>query len=65
MEKNVAEAERLKRDRDFTSAIPTMGLHLTEYGTLWLHARIEKTAGAELQAKWDAIDATRREQFPE
>ena len=58
-------AERYEEDSDFTSAIPTMKLHLTEYGTLWMSARIDKTAGPELQAKWDAIDATRREQFPE
>jgi hypothetical protein len=59
------EAERLVRDRDFVSAIPTMELHLTEYGTLWMHASIDKTAGPELRAKWDAIEATRKEQFPE
>ena len=59
------EAERVVRDRDFVSAIPTMELHLTEYGTLWMHASIDKTAGPELQAKWDAIEATRKEQFAE
>jgi len=59
------EAERYVEDPDFTSAIPTMKLHLTEYGTLWMSASIDRTAGPELQAKWDAIDATRREQFPE
>lgn len=59
------EAERLVRDRDFVSAVPTMELYLTEYGTLWLYAKIDKTAGPELQAKWDAIEATRKEQFAE
>ena len=59
------EAERCVKDSDFTSAIPTMELYLTEYGTLWLYARVDKTAGPELQAKWDAIEATRDEQFPE
>ena len=59
------EAERIARDRDFTSAIPTMELYLTGYGTLWMYASIEKTAGPELRAKWDAIEATRKEQFPE
>ena len=63
--KMIPDAEKTVRDRDFTSAIPTMELHLTEYGTLWLHASIDKTAGPELQAKWDAIQATRDEQFPE
>jgi hypothetical protein len=57
--------ERYMKDSDFTSAIPTMELYLTEYGTLWLYARVDRTAGPELQAKWDAIEATRREQFPE
>lgn len=59
------EAERTVRDRDFTSAIPTMELYLTGYGTLWMYASIRKTAGPELQAKWDAIEATRKEQFAE
>ena len=63
--KMIPDAEKTVRDRDFTSAIPTMELHLTTYGTLWLHASIDKTAGPELQAKWDAIQATRDEQFPE
>jgi len=63
--KMIPEAENTVRDRDVTSAIPTMELHLTTYGTLWLHASIDRTAGPELQAKWDAIEATRREQFPE
>jgi len=63
--KMIPEAENTVRDRDFTSAIPTMELHLTTYGTLWLNASIDRTAGPELQAKWDAIEATRREQFPE
>lgn len=57
------EAERTVRDRDFVSAIPTMELYLTDYGTLWMYASIDKTAGPELQAKWDAIEATRKEQF--
>lgn len=57
--------ERYVEDPDFTSAIPSMKLHLTEYGTLWMSASIDRTAGPELQAKWDAIEATRREQFPE
>ena len=59
------EEERYMGDSDFTSAIPTMTLHLTEYGTLWMSASIDKTAGPELQAKWDAIQATRDEQFPQ
>jgi len=29
-----------------------------------LSAWVNKEAGPELQAKWDAIEATRREQFP-
>ena len=57
--------ERYEEDPNFTSAIPTMELHLTEYGTLLMSASIDKTAGPELQAKWDAIQATRDEQFPE
>ena len=50
---------------NFTSAIPTMELYLTEYGTLWMYAHIDKTASPELQAKWDTIEATRKEQFAE
>ena len=50
---------------NFVSAIPTMELYLTGYGTLWMYASIKKTASDELQAKWDAIEATRKEQFPE
>jgi hypothetical protein len=50
---------------NFVSAIPTMELYLTEYGTLWMYAKIDKTASDELQAKWDAIEATRKEQFAE
>ena len=59
------EAERMTKSGQFVSAIPTMELHLTDYGTLWLSACIEREAGPELQAKWDAIQATREEQFPE
>ena len=59
------EAERYMRDLDFTSAIPTMELYLTGYGTLWMYANVDRTAGPELQAKWDAIEATRKEQFAE
>ena len=59
------EAERYVEDPDFTSATPSMKLHLTEYGRLWMSAFVDRTAGPELQAKWDAIDVTRREQFPE
>jgi len=59
------EVESTLSRGNFTSAIPTMELYLTEYGTLWMYANIEKTAGPELQAKWDAIEATRKEQFPE
>ena len=59
------QAERYIRDPDFTSAIPTMELYLTDYGTLWMYASVERTAGPELRAKWDAIEATRKEQFPE
>lgn len=59
------EAERTVRDNDFVSAIPTMELYLTGYGTLWMYAYIKKTASDELQAKWDAIEATRKEQFAE
>ena len=50
---------------NFVSAIPTMELYLTEYGTLWMYASIVKTPSDELRAKWDAIEATRKEQFPE
>ena len=50
---------------NFVSAIPTMELYLTGYGTLWMYANIKKTASDELQAKWDAIEATRKEQFAE
>jgi len=50
---------------NFVSAIPTMELYLTEYGTLWMYAKIDKTASDEQQAKWDAIEATRKEQFAE
>ena len=50
---------------NFVSAIPTMELYLTEYGTLWMYASIVKTPSDELRAKWDAIEATRQEQFPE
>lgn len=59
------EAERTVRGNDFVSAIPTMELYLTGYGTLWMYAYIKKTASDELQAKWDAIEATRKEQFAE
>ena len=59
------EAERIGNNDDFVSAVPTMTLELTEYGTLWLRAWVNKEAAPELQAKWDAIAATRREQFPE
>lgn len=59
------EVESTLSRGNFTSAIPTMELYLTGYGTLWMYASIKKTASDELQAKWDAIEATRREQFPE
>jgi len=59
-----AEAERIRGDLDFVSAVPTMTLELNEWGRLWLSAWVDKEAGPELQAKWDAIEATRREQFP-
>ena len=59
------EAERLVRDRDFVSATPTMEFLLTDYGTLWMYANIKKIASDELQSKWDAIEATRKEQFAE
>jgi|TARA_A100000172_G_scaffold80516_1_gene70298 hypothetical protein len=59
------DAERMVENGLFVSAIPTMELHLTNYGTLWLSAHIEREAGPELQAKWDAVQATREEQFPE
>lgn len=58
-------ADRIRNSDDFVSAVPTMTLTLSEYGTLWLSAWVEREAGPELQAKWDAIAATRREQFPE
>ena len=59
------DAERMVESGRFVSAIPTMELHLTDYGTLWLSASIQREAGPELQAKWDAIQATREKQFPE
>lgn len=59
-----SEVERIRGDLDFVSAVPTMTLELNEYGRLWLSAWVDKEAGPELQAKWDAIAATRREQFP-
>lgn len=59
------EAERIGDSDDFVSAVPTMTLELTEYGRLWLSAWVDKEPSPELQAKWDAIAATRREQFPE
>lgn len=59
------DAERMVESGRFVSAIPTMELHLTDYGTLWLSASIQREAGPELQAKWDAVQATRKEQFPE
>ena len=59
------DAERMVESGRFVSAIPTMELYLTEFGTLWLSAHIQREAGPELQAKWDAIQATREQQFPE
>ena len=59
-----ADTERIRGDLDFVSAVPTMTLELNEWGRLWLSAWVDKEAGPELQAKWDAIEATRREQFP-
>jgi hypothetical protein len=58
------EVERIRSDSNFVSAVPTMTLELNGYGRLWLSAWVNKEAGPELQAKWDAIEATRREQFP-
>jgi hypothetical protein len=60
----VEDADRLRNSDNFVSAVPTMTLELTDYGRLWLSAWVEKEAGPELQAKWDAIAKTRREQFP-
>lgn len=60
-----AEAERIRNSPDFVSAVPTMSLELSPFGTLWLSAWLDKEASPELQAKWDAIQATREEQFPE
>jgi hypothetical protein len=59
------EAERIGDGDDFVSVVPTMTLELTDYGRLWLSAWVNKEPSPELQAKWDAIAATRREQFPE
>ena len=58
-----SEAPRVLESGNFVSAIPTMELYLTNHGTLWMYARIKRTASDELQAKWDAIEATRQEQF--
>ena len=60
-----SEAPRVLERGNFVSAIPTMELYLTHYGTLWMYASIDKTPSDELRAKWDAIEATRQEQFPE
>ncbi len=60
-----ADAPRTLDSGNFVSAIPTMELYLTGYGTLWMYASIDKTPSDELQSKWDAIEATRQEQFPE
>lgn len=60
-----SEAPRTLEGGNFVSAIPTMELYLTGYGTLWMYASIDKTPTDELRAKWDAIEATRQEQFPE
>lgn len=60
-----SEAPRMLERGNFVSAIPTMELYLTDYGTLWMYASIDKTPSDELRAKWDAIEATRQEQFPE
>lgn len=59
------DAGRLCDGEHFVSAVPTMKLELTDYGGLWLSAWVNKEPTPELQAKWDAIAATRREQFPE
>ncbi len=58
-----SEVPRTLKSGNFVSAIPTMELYLTNLGTLWMYASIKKTASDELQAKWDAIEATRKEQF--
>jgi len=60
-----SEVPRTLKSGNFVSAIPTMELYLTGYGTLWMYASIDKTPSDELRAKWDAIEATRQEQFPE
>lgn len=60
-----SEVPRTLKSGNFVSAIPTMELYLTGYGTLWMYASIVKTPSDELRAKWDAIEATRQEQFPE
>ena len=60
-----SEAPQTLESGNFVSAIPTMELYLTHYGTLWMYANIKKTASDELQSKWDAIEATRKEQFAE
>lgn len=64
-ERMKSEVPRVLERGNFVSAIPTMELYLTEYGTLWMYAGIDKTPSDELRAKWDAIEATRQEQFPE
>lgn len=60
-----SEVPQTLESGNFVSAIPTMELYLTGYGTLWMYASIVKTPSDELRAKWDAIEATRQEQFPE
>ena len=59
------DADRIRNGDDFVSAVPTMTLRLTDFGSLWLSAWVDKEATPELQAKWDVIAATRREQFPD
>jgi len=58
------EVEQYEESENWVSAVPTMSFSLSMYGLMWLSARLDKTPSPELQAKWDAIEATRREQFP-
>ena len=58
------EVERFEKSENWVSVVPTMSFNLSIYGTMWLSAWVDKTPSPELQAKWDAIEATRREQFP-
>lgn len=56
-------AQRTVDGGNFLTAIPTMTLDLTDYGTLWMSASVKRTPTPELQAKWDAVNETREQVF--